>query len=288
MQRREVLVAGSAALLELSAFPLRAVAATDTKPRKLLYFTRSVEYEHAVIGPGKDGISFSERVLRELGTKAGFEIDATKDGRVFDQDLDRYDGIICFLCGNMFQPSIRKTPPMSESGLRHLIDAVQAGMPFVGLHSACYWGKTATRSNSPYLAMVGGQFVRHGVQQEATMRVVSPSFPGASKLGRSFRKREEWYAMKDFARDMHVVLVQETEGMKGAIYQRPSFPATWARRQGKGRVFYTSMGHREDVWTSKPFQQILLGGIAWGLGDVDADLSPNIDQVAPKAEQLHK
>jgi len=287
MQRRQMLVAGSAALLGLSTFPLKRIAAAGEKRRKLLYFTRSVEYEHSVVSPGKDGMSFSGRVLRQLGRKAGFEIHSTKDGRVFDQDLDQYDGIISFLCGDMFQPSVRKTPPMSAAGLQNLIDAVRAGKPFVGVHSACYWGKTTTRSNSPYLTMAGAEFVRHGAQQEATMRVVSPPFPGASKLGQSFRKLDEWYAMKDFARDMHVILVQETDAMEGDMYQRPPFPATWARMHGKGRVFFTSMGHREDVWTSEPFQQILLGGIAWALGDVDADLSPNIDQAAPKAEQLH-
>ena len=45
-----------------------------------------------------------------------------------------------------------------------------------------------------------------------------------------------------------MILVQGTEGMKGHMYERPNFPITWARAFGKGRVFYTSMGHREDVW----------------------------------------
>jgi len=291
MQRREFLTAGSATLLGLSAAALHSAHAAKNepkKPRKLLYFTRSVEYEHSVVSPGKDGISFSGRVLKQLGKKVGFEIHPTKDGRVFDQDLDQYDAIVSFLCGDMFQPSVRKTPPMTAAGLKNLVDTVNAGKPFIGLHSACYWGKTTHRANSPYLTMVGAEFVQHGAQQEATMRVVAPDFPGLSQLGRSFRKLDEWYAMKDFARDMHVVLVQETDGMKGAMYQRPPYPATWARMHGKGRVFFTSMGHREDVWTGVPFQQVLLGGIAWALHDVDSDLSPNIELVAPHAEQLKK
>lgn len=286
MQRREFLTAGSATLLGLSTLSLNRIAAADKKPRKLLYFTRSVEYEHSVVSPGKDGISFSGRVLRQLGKQAGFEVHSTKDGRIFDQDLDQYDGIVSFLCGDMFQPSVRKTPPMTPTGLKKLIDAVQAGKPFVGLHSACYWGKTTSRADSPYLTMVGAEFVQHGAQQESTMRVVAPNFPGCSKLGRAFTKLDEWYAMKNFASDMHVVLVQDNDGMKGPMYQRPPFPATWARMHGRGRVFFTSMGHREDVWTSVQFQQVLLGGIAWALGDVDADLSANIEQTAPKAEQL--
>ena len=50
---------------------------------------------------------------------------------------------------------------------------------------------------------------------------------------------------------------------------------------GVGRVFYTSMGHREDVWTNPVVQQILLGGLAWTTRQVDADVSPNIGKITP-------
>jgi hypothetical protein len=49
----------------------------------------------------------------------------------------------------------------------------------------------------------------------------------------------------------------------------------------KGRVFYTSMGHREDVWTNPLFQNILLGGLNWACGNVDADVTPNVETVCP-------
>ena len=55
---------------------------------------------------------------------------------------------------------------------------------------------------------------------------------------------------------------------------------------GKGRVFDTSMGHRGDVWTGKIFQSVLMGGIAWALGNAEADVTPNIAEVTPKANQL--
>ncbi len=67
----------------------------------------------------------------------------------------------------------------------------------------------------------------------------------------------------------------------------PPYPGTWARMHGQGRVFYTSMGHREDVWTNEEyFQPIVLGGLAWALGRVDADVTPNISKVTPGANVL--
>jgi type 1 glutamine amidotransferase len=48
-------------------------------------------------------------------------------------------------------------------------------------------------------------------------------------------------------------------------------------------VFYTSMGHRDDVWSNPVFQSILLGGIAWAVGDAKAEVRPNIEKVTPQA-----
>ena len=68
------------------------------------------------------------------------------------------------------------------------------------------------------------------------------------------------------------MLVQQTAGMAGKMYDRPPYPSTWARRHGRGRVFYTSMGHRPDVWTDDTFVTLLLGGLAWAVGTAAADV----------------
>ena len=160
-----------------------------------------------------------------------------------------------------------------------------AGLPLIA-GSTAGPGNPKAGKPDPFIHMLGGGFVSHGPQQAATMRITSPGFPGMKGLGESFKLREEWYAMKNFAKDLHVILVQETKGMKGGCYQRPPFPSTWARMQGKGRVFYTAMAHREDVWAGQPFQQVLLGGLAWTLGNANADVTPNIEKVTPQAWQL--
>jgi type 1 glutamine amidotransferase len=135
--------------------------------------------------------------------------------------------------------------------------------------------------------MLGGEFIKHGSQQKALMHVADPNFPGIKGQG-DFQLHEEWYSLKNFAPDLHVVLVQRTEGMHDFDYARPDFPATWARMHGKGRVFYTSMGHRDDVWTNPIFQNLLTGALAWTLGRVTADVSPNMEKEAPNGSELPK
>jgi len=115
------------------------------------------------------------------------------------------------------------------------------------------------------------------------MIVEDAKFPGAAGLpGKDrFELMEEWYSLIDFSHDLHVILAQDTKAMNGIMYQRPPYPATWARMHGKGRVFYTSMGHREETWNSPWFQDLLMNGLGWTLGTVDADVTPNVERVTP-------
>jgi type 1 glutamine amidotransferase len=183
---------------------------------------------------------------------------------------------------------------MSKEGKRLLLEAIRNGKGFVGFHCASdtfhspgdQAAAQAVGERDPYIEMVGGEFIVHGKQQTATMTVVDSKFPGAAALGGSFAKHEEWYSLKNFADDLHVLLVNETKGMSDKCYDRPPFPATWIRNYGKGRVFYTSMGHREDIWTSPEFQSLVIGGIKWAVGDAPADTTPNIEIVTPKANVM--
>ncbi|HUT92204.1 MAG TPA: ThuA domain-containing protein [Thermoguttaceae bacterium] len=293
MRRREFMLAAGTTALGLSTFPFRRARAARLKTPKILYFTRSAGYEHSAVAPIDGGPSVSEKVMTEIGKREGVEVVCTKDGRVFDEPLDQYDVIAFYTCGDLCNPeSKQNTPPMSADGKKRLLSAIEGGKGFVGFHSGAdsfhsQGDRNAIQSEvDPYVAMLGGEFVKHGPQQVATMTVTSPDFPGLKGMGDCFELNEEWYALKNFAKDLHVILVQETEGMQGDCYQRPPFPATWARVHGKGRVYYTSLGHRHDVWTNPLCQQIVLGGFDWAMGNVDADLTPNLAKVTPKANQL--
>jgi type 1 glutamine amidotransferase len=273
----------------MGAFPLGRTAGAAAKAGRLLYYTRSVGFEHSVVRRQGDKLSHSELVLTELARRFGFEVECTKDGSIFDGDLDRFDAIVFYSCGDQTQPSLDKSPPMTLSGKQRLLDVVAAGKGFVGFHAAAdtFHSKGLQTDRDPYVAMLGGEFVSHGDQQEASL-VIASHFPGVGNLGcaEGLSFTDEWYALTNFAKDLHVILVQETAYMKGQCYHRPNYPCTWARMHGKGRVFYTSLGHREDVWTNPFFQTIALGGLRWAAGAVDADVKPNLARVTPHADPL--
>lgn len=290
MNRRDLLVR-SALGLGVAALPYRALA-SNRATRKILFFNRSAGFEHSTVHRDGDQPSFAEKLLTEIGPSHGFEFTCTKDGAVFDEDLGKWDGFLFYTTGDLTKPTGDKQPPMSVEAKKKFLDAIAAGKPFAGSHCASDTfhsegpAREEQKTPDPYIAMLGGEFISHGPQQEAGQIVVSPKFPGCAKLGHEFRLLEEWYSLKNFADNLHVILVQDTKGMDGGDYKRPNYPATWARKHGDGNVFFTSMGHREDVWTNPLFQGLLFGGLAWACGDAEADITPNIKEVTPEAHTM--
>jgi type 1 glutamine amidotransferase len=243
-----------------------------------------------------DQPSVAQRTLEELAGKNGFTVTHTKDGSVFTPEgLAGYDGFIFFTSGDLTTPGIDKNPPMPPEGKDTLLKAVASGKAFIGIHQATgtfyspgdRW-QANTTDVDPYIQMVGGEFIMHGVQQQARVRCTDSQFPGLTDckaIHDSFDLMEEWYSYKNLGKDLHVLLAVETWSLKNtgkdSVYRRPSYPNTWVRRQGKGRVFYTGLGHRDDVWASARFQNLLVGGIRWALGLVQASVKPNIATATP-------
>lgn len=264
------------------------------RPRKrLLFFTKSSGFEHDVIKRRGDRPSLAEQVLVALARARGWEVTPTKDGRVFGAaGLAAFAALVFYTTGDLTTAGTDGHPPMTAAGKAALLAAVRAGQGFVGIHSATDTFHSpgprlapAGDHADPYIRMLGAEFIGHGAQQRARLACADPAFPGCAELKAGVELTEEWYSFKDFQEDLHVILVQETDDMaktgRDAVYDRPPYPSTWARMHGRGRVFYTAMGHREDVWTSPIFQAVLAGGLAWALGEARADVAPNLETATP-------
>ena len=279
------------------AFAFGASLAAQAAPHKILFFTKSSGFEHSVISWSKGQPSLAEKTFLELGEKNQWTFEFSKDGSKFSPEyLKGFDTVIFYTTGDLTTEGTDKQPPMTPAGKQALFGYVKSGKGFIGLHSASDTFHTANESKKgpdryanhgkdadPYVCFLGGEFIIHGAQQVATNKVINKKFPGFETAGDSFAFNEEWYSLKDFREDLHVLTVIDAPSMKGLPYQRPPYPTTWAREEGKGRVFYTAMGHRDDIWTNPTFQNIVVGAIKWTTGDVKAAVPPNLKEVAPEA-----
>ncbi len=265
------------------------LAATAQPAKKVLFFSKSSGFEHSAIKRAEGEMSAAEKVLKELGEKNHIEFTFSKDGSLFTpENIAKYDAFAFYTTGDLTTSGTDHQPPMSPEGKAAFLKAIEDGKGFVGMHSATDTFHSPNAENlDPYIKMIGAEFIVHADQQKTRMICADNKFPGQSAVPADFALLEEWYALKWFAPNLHVLLVQDTSGMRtngnNRCYARPPYPATWARMCGKGRVFYTSMGHREDVWTNPVFQQVLAGGLNWAVRNVDADVTPNIDTATPQA-----
>ena len=276
----------------------------NAAPLRVLYFSKSAGWEHDVVKRIDGQPSFSERILAQLGPKHDIEFTFSKDGSLFSPEyLAKFDVITFYTSGDLLAAGVDGQPPVTPAGKQALLDAVARGKGFVALHSGCDTFHTGEKgggnnpippsryqnfgeTSDPFIKMVGGEFLKHSVQQVAAVQVTDSRFPGMTALGERLELKEEWYSLKEFAADMHVLLVLQTAGMHGSDYQRAPFPIAWARKFGQGRVWFNAMGHREDVWESAAFQAMLIGGLEWAGGRLEADSAPNLKAVAPEATTL--
>jgi type 1 glutamine amidotransferase len=298
ISRRQALQSAAlaaAAFAAASAFPLGWAKAADGKTKKVLFFTKSSGYQHSVVTrKSPSELAFAEKILTDLGKEHGFDVTATKDGSIFTPEkLAEFDVIAFYTTGDLDKPDndpkITKSKdggvPMPPDGLDALFKFVESGKGFIGFHCAAdtFDHHGDGPKTHPYIKFLGGEFDGHNKQQNSKIHAVK-GFEPINDVN-DFEMTEEWYRFKNIAPDMQVIFVQETQTMEEKVYKdRKPYPETWARAQGKGRVFYTSMGHREDVWTNPLFQQVLLGGLSWAAGNIEATVKPNLKEACPDCE----
>jgi type 1 glutamine amidotransferase len=289
MDRRWFLFAASAVVLGAYG-PGLSMAAEKDAPKKILFFTKSSGFEHSVIHRKGGELSHAEKILTEIGKKNGYEVVCSKDGGMFESDkIGQFDAFVFETTGDLTTAGTDKQPPMTAQGEKNLYEAVKSGKGFVGFHCATdtfghHRGKGA---DDPYIQMIGGEFAGHGSQQAAEIGISDPNFPGAKVFGTDeFKLTDEWYAQKNLADDLHVIYFYKTASMHDRDYQRPNYPQTWARMHGKGRVFYNSMGHREDVWANPKFQELAIAGLDWATGRINAEVPANITKVTPEYKTM--
>jgi type 1 glutamine amidotransferase len=137
--------------------------------------------------------------------------------------------------------------------------------------------------------MLQGEFETHKAQVPADLVAADKKHPANAEIGDTWNlKQEEMYLIKNQDRSK-VRSIWHLRHHPNDVAQKGYFPVSWVRTPGKGKVFYTSLGHREDLWsadpelkgrvnpieTAKQYQAHILGGIKWALGLADGSAEPN-------------
>lgn len=187
--------------------------------------------------------------------------------------LGQFDGLVLYA----------NIDRIEDAQAKVVLDYVASGRGFIPLHCATYcW-----RNNKDIIALMGGQFKRHG-QQIFTTQIAEDQHPIMKGYG-SFTSWDETYIHHLHNEENRTVLEYRTEGDQDAGKKRE--PWTWVRTHGRGRVFYTAWGHDARTFSHPGFHNLVERGIRWACGDdpskVPAYSDPNTFAV-PQMTQLPK
>jgi len=280
----------------LALIPVVSLAFTlHAEPKKLLVVTTTTGFRHSSIPTlekvlaqlGKDsGVFTVDLVQQPPGKPANLKKDATDEQKAAFKEaeakweitlkaelqklspanLKNYDGVV-------FASTTGDLPLPDKQGF---LDWIKAGHAFIGIHAA-----SDTFHGFPeFIAMLGGEFAHHGPQVSVDCLNQDSANPATAQLGQSWTiQQEEIYQFKNYdATKVHDLLIMDKHPEHKEIAGH--FPVSWCKSFGDGKVFYTSLGHREDIIDadptlkdrknsleiSKAYQQHVLGGIEWALG----------------------
>ena len=283
----------SASLLLAGVFTVAPLV--QAAPKKVLVVTVTEGFRHS-------SIPTAERVIEGLAKESGaFTVDYARveptdpqfkgpDGK---PDKAKVEKAIKAVLAEKMSPQALKnydavifantTGDLPLPDNQAFIDWVKSGKGFVGMHAA---GDTF-HNFEPYLEMVGAEFKTHEAQVSVDALNQDQQCPACRHLPADWQVYDEIYQFKKFDRT-------KVHGLLG-LDKHPNnkspgdYPISWCKDFGKGRVFYTSLGHREDIWdpntpenferkNSKEialaYQQHILNGIKWAVGLEKWDARP--------------
>lgn len=236
-------------------------------PKHLLVIGEEKGYRHEAVSHAMATI---ERLGRETGlwtTTIRTDTEAlTKKRLEFNaKNLNDFDAVLFYSGGQLEMDAEQKAALLSF--------VREDGKGFIGVHSAAI-----TFADWPeYREMIGGYFDEHPWGTfDAPVVVEDPNFPGMRQWPKSFVLRDEIYQMKDFSRDKVRVLMRldpsKLDLTNPRVHRKDGdFAVAWAKMYGKGRVYYSTLGHVEENWDDSRVQQMYVGAIKWAAKIVNAD-----------------
>jgi len=270
MKMTRILFLAASIVVSIALSNLCAAQSSAAPPKKhLLVIGEEKGYRH-------EAVSHAMATIERLGKQTGLwdttlrtdtEVLTKKKLEYNAKNLDDFDAVLFYTGGDLEMDAQQKADFISF--------VHDDGKGFIGVHSAAI-----TFVDWPeYGEMIGGYYDEHPwLTFDAPIIVEDPNFPGMQQWPHSFVLRDEIYQMRNYSRDKVRVLMRldvSKLDMKNKNVHRTDgdFAVTWAKMYGKGRVYYTTLGHVEENWDKPEFRQMMTEAIKWAMGLENADVT---------------
>lgn len=143
-----------------------------------------------------------------------------------------------------------------------LLEAVKSGVGLAGWHGGL---ADSFRQNTEYQFMVGGQWVAHpGGVIDYEVTISNKEHPITKGLSDFKMHSEQYYMHVDPIN--HVLATTAFSGRHASWIKGVVMPVVWTKKYGKGRVFYTSLGHVSKDFDVPEAREIVKRGMLWAAG----------------------
>jgi type 1 glutamine amidotransferase/HEAT repeat protein len=268
-----------------AAMPDKAVA-KPAHPRKMLIFWKCETFFHTVI-------PVANEALKIMGEKTGaFQVTAvTDDYSVFNAETLKQFDVICFNNTTSLKLDPSKTPEQCKA----IMDFVKSGKGIVGIHAAAdnfyQWPEAQE--------MMGNKFTGHpwGAGSTVAIKIDEPDHPLTAPFqGKGFKVRDEIYrtAPPVYSRAKQLVLMSldmsdpGTNSVRGLNDSDKDTGISWVKDVGKGRLFYCSLGHNNEIFMNKPILEHYLRGVQFAAGDFPVPTKPKAQAAENKGSGLEQ
>ena len=207
-----------------------------------------------------ENIAAASAAIQQMGKQYGFKVDVSdKPSDFTEENLKKYTLLIF----NNTNNEVFDTDEQKVALMRY----VQAGGGFIGLHSA-----TGTERQWPWFKrLIGASFLRHANHQPFNEIIIDNTHPSTSFLPAIWPADDECYFFKEYNPDIQVLVVHDLAPLKDndkpTYYGGTSSPAVWCHQFDGGRQWYTSLGHDSKTYSNPEFQQHIIGGMIWVIGN---------------------
>jgi len=151
---------------------------------------------------------------------------------------------------------------ISNEQEKGLLTAIKNGAGIAGWHGGL---GDAFRENTDYQFMVGGQWVAHpGGVIDYHVTITDHNDPVTKGLNDFNMHSEQYYMHVD--PNVKIMATTKFNGEHAEWIDGATMPVIWKKYYGKGRVFYTSLGHVSADFKVSEALEILKRGIRWSSG----------------------
>ena len=231
-----------------------------------------------------DSVSHALAVIERLGYESGlFDTYIRTDSNIISRhptmtdgkpasggpDLTNVDAI--FFLGH------RDVPLDARQKVDLLSFVKDDGKGFVAAHTAT----TAFLDWPEFGELIGARYDGHP-WNTAYGSVINedPGFPATKHLAPVFSVTDEFYQAQQYSRDkIRVLLRLDVSKMppNSEVHRTDGdFPLAWAKTYGKGRVFYSALGHAAATWDNPDVYRMYFEALKWSLGMSEADVTPRL------------